>query len=355
MVDVALAVQPRARERHGPGLARTASSAGRVRAGHRAPRGNVDDPERLGRLVELLLAVPRAGRAAAAPAHARRGCVDARTARAPAASAAGSCVTPPLGYVELTALLCHARAVLTDSGGLQKEAYLAGVPCVTHAAEHRVDRDRRDGWNVLVDLDADAAAGRARARAAGRAPAAVRRRARRGARRGRAYTALRMSRPRHREIAPLRVGVAGLGYWGPNLARNFAAIAGLRAGLVLRRRPRRPGRGSAAGFPGVRMARRLGRAARRPCARRRRAGHAGADPRRAGVRVLEAGKHCFVEKPLAQSVADAERAVAAAARSGPRADGRPPARVPPRRAASSRSWPTPASSATRSTTSTATA
>ena len=53
-------------------------------------------------------------------------------------------LVPPLGYVELTALLCNARAVLTDSGGLQKEAYLAGRPLHHPAPQHRVDRDGRD-------------------------------------------------------------------------------------------------------------------------------------------------------------------------------------------------------------------
>ncbi len=37
-----------------------------------------------------------------------------------------------------------------------------------------------------------------------------------------------------REDATVRVGVVGLGYWGPNLARNFAAIPGLPTGVALR-------------------------------------------------------------------------------------------------------------------------
>jgi UDP-N-acetylglucosamine 2-epimerase (non-hydrolysing)/UDP-GlcNAc3NAcA epimerase len=64
---------------------------------------------------------------------------------------------PPLGYVETAALLCNARAVLTDSGGLQKEAYLARVPCVTLRATTEWTETVDSGWNTLVDLDAQAA------------------------------------------------------------------------------------------------------------------------------------------------------------------------------------------------------
>ena len=147
MVDVALAVQPRAREREvdapdEPFLLATA---------HRA--GNVDDVERLTRLVDLLVAMPFR---VVLPLHPR---TRARLEAAGLLDALGAKVDlrPPLGYLDFTALLLRARAVLTDSGGVQKEAYLAGVPCITLRDTTEWVETLNAGWNVLVDLDAAAA------------------------------------------------------------------------------------------------------------------------------------------------------------------------------------------------------
>ena len=116
-------------------------------------------------------------------------------------------------------------------------------------------------------------------------------------------------------MTPVRVGVVGLGYWGPNLARNFAALprAELRwlcdVGEEARAR-------AGAALPDVRVTADLGDLLADPdldavVLATPVTTHAGL-----AVRVLHAGKHCFVEKPLGTSVPEAQRAVEAARSTG---------------------------------------
>ena len=59
----------------------------------------------------------------------------------------------PLPYVEMMALVARAEALFTDSGGLQKEAFVLKVPCVTLREETEWIETLEDGWNVLAGSD----------------------------------------------------------------------------------------------------------------------------------------------------------------------------------------------------------
>jgi len=154
MVDVALRWQPAARKQTD-----VAEKVGvqpheyLLVTSHRA--GNVDDPVRLTKLMALLQALPTP---VVFPVHPRtRERLQAIGLWVQLTKMEGMHITEPLGYAEFTALLCNARAMLTDSGGVQKEAYLARVPCVTLRANTEWVETVAAGWNTLVDLDATAA------------------------------------------------------------------------------------------------------------------------------------------------------------------------------------------------------
>jgi UDP-GlcNAc3NAcA epimerase len=154
MVDVALRIQPRARERADLVTDRGLEPGDYVLAtAHRA--GNVDDPGRLRALVAMLTGI---GAPVVLPLHPRTAArLDAAGLRSALQDAPNVTVCEPLGYFELTSLLCHARAALTDSGGLQKEAYLAKVRCLTMRDRTEWTETVQSGWNTLVDLDLEAA------------------------------------------------------------------------------------------------------------------------------------------------------------------------------------------------------
>jgi UDP-GlcNAc3NAcA epimerase len=108
---------------------------------------NTDDPARLARILGALgdLDAP-----VVLPAH-------PRTSRA--IEAFGLVVSPevrivpPVSYLDMLTLEASARRILTDSGGVQKEAYLVGVPCVTLREETEWVETVATGWNQLVGAD----------------------------------------------------------------------------------------------------------------------------------------------------------------------------------------------------------
>ena len=153
MADVSLAMAPVA-ERESDARERLGLDSGPylVVTVHRA--GNVDHEGPLGNLVELLrrLELP-----AVFPVHPRtRAALERVGALGELQAHPHLKLVPPLGYLDFTQLLWGAAAVLTDSGGVQKEAYLARVPCLTLRDTTEWTETVELGWNRLVGMEPEA-------------------------------------------------------------------------------------------------------------------------------------------------------------------------------------------------------
>ncbi|WP_292490811.1 UDP-N-acetylglucosamine 2-epimerase (non-hydrolyzing) [Methanoculleus sp. 10] len=112
---------------------------------HRA--SNTDDPAALRAIME---AFSRLDAPVIFPVHPRTRKKFAEYGIAPAANVR---IVEPFPYFDMLALLSGARAVLTDSGGVQKEAYILEVPCVTLRENTEWVETVEDGWNILTGAD----------------------------------------------------------------------------------------------------------------------------------------------------------------------------------------------------------
>jgi UDP-N-acetylglucosamine 2-epimerase len=110
---------------------------------------NADDPAALARLLGALAALEGP---VVFPVHPR---TRKKIAELPGAPLAGGALRPidPVSYLDMLVLQADARVVLTDSGGMQKEAMFLGTPCVTLRPETEWVETVELGWNVLAGAD----------------------------------------------------------------------------------------------------------------------------------------------------------------------------------------------------------
>jgi UDP-GlcNAc3NAcA epimerase len=155
MADVALTFGPIA-DRRSDALPSLGLQRGGfcVATAHRAE--NVDDPERLRQLLQVLAAAAHVA-PVIFPVHPRTRTRLAAAGGLDSLEERGITAIDPVGYLDMTCLVRASRAVITDSGGLQKEAFLTSVPCVTMREETEWVETVEAGWNRLVGLDPEAA------------------------------------------------------------------------------------------------------------------------------------------------------------------------------------------------------
>jgi UDP-N-acetylglucosamine 2-epimerase len=113
---------------------------------------NTDAPENLRHILEAFAAT---GETVIFPVHPRtRGKIDELNEKL-GASAPNVKMIEPVGYLDMLMLEQHARVILTDSGGMQKEAYFFSVPCVTLRPETEWVETVEAGWNVIAGADGE--------------------------------------------------------------------------------------------------------------------------------------------------------------------------------------------------------
>ncbi len=112
---------------------------------------SADDKETLSSIIEALVSC---GRTVVFPVHPlTRKNLEAFGLWAEASSRLK--LLPPVDYLDFLGLLMDAAKVVTDSGGVQKEAYFFGVPCVTLRDETEWIETVEDGWNALVGTETE--------------------------------------------------------------------------------------------------------------------------------------------------------------------------------------------------------
>jgi len=146
MYDACLRLAPVARERS-TALADFGVEPGRYVLATIHREANVH-PDRLARILDGL---SRLDEPVLLPAHPR----TAAVARSECLTPGHVRISPPLSYLDFAALASQARVIVTDSGGIQKEAYWYGVPCVTARPSTEWVDTVEQGANVLVDDDPD--------------------------------------------------------------------------------------------------------------------------------------------------------------------------------------------------------
>jgi UDP-N-acetylglucosamine 2-epimerase len=133
---------------------------------HRAE--NTDDPTRLADILRAFAALSEDGLRVVVPIHPRT-----RSRVQPDELPKQVTFIDPVPYGQAMTLLARSRVLITDSGGMQKEALWSGVPCVTLRDETEWPETVSAGWNTLVGADFDAIVTAARALRPEHAPPAL--------------------------------------------------------------------------------------------------------------------------------------------------------------------------------------